>query len=81
VATRSQGRWGERLEEANAMRGSADGYRVTPPRSERILRMRKPLKSLAGSGFFLAESKPVNQNGTKGRSCRETCPLPERENL
>jgi hypothetical protein len=43
--------------------------------------MRKPLKSLAGSGFILAESKPVYENGKKGRSRRETYPLPGRENL
>jgi hypothetical protein len=49
VEARSQGRWGEYLGEVNAKRGSAAGPRVTPVRSERTLRMRKPLESQAGT--------------------------------
>jgi len=58
------------------MGGSAIGPRVTPARSERTHRMRKPLKSQAGADTAWQVAVSVNQNGTKGRGRREASPAP-----
>jgi hypothetical protein len=61
VEARSQGRWGEHLEEVNAKRGSAVGVRVTPVRRERTRWVRKPSKSLAGKDSSWQVAEPVVQ--------------------
>jgi hypothetical protein len=43
--------------------------------------MRKPLKSGWEELLSWPTMSPTVHNGTKGRSRREACPLPERENL
>jgi hypothetical protein len=63
------------------MRGSASGYRVTPARLERTLRMRKSSKSPADEAPSWRVRIPVTQNDMGDRFRREVGPLPERENL
>lgn len=64
----------------NAMRGSASSNRVTPACLVRISWMRKPLKSGLGDETSWPTWNPTIQNGTKGRSRRETYPATEEGN-
>jgi hypothetical protein len=59
VEARSQGRWGEHLEEVNAKRGSAVGSRVTPVRRVRTRWVRKPSKSLVGKDSSWQVAEPA----------------------
>jgi hypothetical protein len=63
------------------MRGSAEGPRVTPARSERTLRVRKSSKSEADEASSWRATATVTKNGKEGRFRREVDPLPERETL
>lgn len=58
----------------NARRGSADGSRVTPVRSARTLRMRKPLEPLVTAAATWQLQAWSLVNGTKGRGRREASP-------
>jgi len=71
---------GENLGGVNAKRGSTSSHRVTPACMERTLRVRTSLKPVWWT-TVLADIRYQYGNGMKGRSRRETCPLPERETL
>jgi len=81
VATQTEATRGNTSERVKARRGSADGHRVTPARSERTLWVRKPPKSQVDEPHSWRARISAIKTARGAGSTERRGPLPGRENL